>query len=88
MVYLNDIVLRGYLLSINKGSEAERLAIGLRWVVELKTAVEGFQMTPQGLRKLEAAQRIPAVGRAGGWRPPAAVAVATATRLASSSVAG
>ena len=50
---VGDIVIRGYLLSIQQGSEAKRLAIGFgSGASELTTAVEGFQMTPQGLRKL------------------------------------
>ena len=50
---INDIVIRGYLLSINEGSEAKRVAIGFgSGASELRTAVEGFQMTAQGLRKL------------------------------------
>ena len=50
---INDIVLRGYLLSVKEGSEAERLVIGFgAGASELRTAVEGYQMTAQGLRKL------------------------------------
>lgn len=50
---INDLVIRGYLLSIQKGSEAERVGIGFgEGASELKTAVEGFQMTAKGLRKL------------------------------------
>jgi hypothetical protein len=50
---LNDLVIRGHLLSVNEGSEAKRLTIGLgAGASELRTAVEGYQMTAQGLRKL------------------------------------
>jgi hypothetical protein len=50
---INDIVIRGHLPSINEGSEAKRVTIGLgSGASELKTAVEGYQMTAQGLRKL------------------------------------
>jgi Domain of unknown function (DUF4410) len=50
---INDLVIRGYLLSIQEGSAAKRVAIGFgSGASELKTAVEGFQMTAQGLRKL------------------------------------
>jgi len=50
---INDLVIRGYLLSIQKGNEAERVAIGFgKGESDLKTAVEGFQMTATGLRKL------------------------------------
>jgi uncharacterized protein DUF4410 len=50
---LNDIMLRGYLLSIDEGSEVKRLAIGFgAGASELRTLVEGYQLTEQGLRKL------------------------------------
>ncbi|SHO53292.1 protein of unknown function [Desulfopila aestuarii DSM 18488] len=50
---INDIEIRGYLISYSEGSTAERVSIGLgAGSSELKAAVEGFQMTAQGLRKL------------------------------------
>ena len=50
---INDIVIRGYLISFNKGSEAKRIAIGFgSGASDLKVAAEGFQMTAEGLRKL------------------------------------
>jgi len=50
---INDIVLRGYLLSIMQGDTDKRVLIGLgAGDAELKVAVEGFQMTANGLRKL------------------------------------
>ncbi|PTL37263.1 hypothetical protein CLG94_00050 [Candidatus Methylomirabilis limnetica] len=50
---INDLVIRGYLLSIQEGSATKRVAIGFgSGASELKTGVEGFQMTAQGLRKL------------------------------------
>ena len=50
---LNDIVIRGYLVSVDKGSVAKRMTIGFgSGGSELTTLVEGFQMTPTGLRKL------------------------------------
>ena len=50
---INDIVIRGYLISFNEGSAAKRIAIGLgSGASDLKVAAEGFQMTAQGLRKL------------------------------------
>ncbi len=48
---INDILIRGLLLSIDKGSAVERFAIGFG-AGELKAVVEIFQMTAQGLRKL------------------------------------
>jgi hypothetical protein len=50
---INDIVIRGYLISYNAGSAAKRFMIGFgSGASDLKVAVEGFQMTAQGLRKL------------------------------------
>ena len=50
---VNDIVIRGYLVSIDEGSATKRVAIGLgSGASELRTTVEGFQMTAHGLRKL------------------------------------
>jgi hypothetical protein len=52
-VQIDDLEIQGYLISFNKGSESKRVAIGLgAGSSELKVAVEGFQMTAQGLRKL------------------------------------
>jgi len=50
---LNDLVIRGYLLSAKEGSEGKRIIIGFGdGASDLKTVVEGFQMTATGLRKL------------------------------------
>jgi len=50
---INDIVIRGYLISFNAGSAAKRIAIGFgSGASDLKVAAEGFQMTAQGLRKI------------------------------------
>jgi hypothetical protein len=50
---LNDIVIRGYFISVDEGSTAKRVAIGFgSGSSKLVTAVEGYQMTAEGLRKL------------------------------------
>ncbi len=50
---VNDIVIRGYLISVKDGNELKRVTIGFGdGASDLKTAVEGFQMTTKGLRKL------------------------------------
>ena len=70
---MDDIVIKGYLASVQKGSEAERLVIGFgKGASELKTVVEGFQLTPQGLRKLGGGT----VDAGGGKSPGAALGVA------------
>jgi len=53
IVQINDLVIRGYFLAIDVGSAEKRVAIGFgSGESELRVAVEGFQMTAQGLRKL------------------------------------
>ncbi|MDN5940250.1 MAG: DUF4410 domain-containing protein [Nitrospira sp.] len=50
---INDLVLRGYLLSVDEGDAKKRVAIGFGYgASHLATAVEGLQVTPEGLRKL------------------------------------
>ena len=50
---VNDIVIRGYLLSVEQGSTAMRVMVGFgAGKSSLSTMVEGFQMTDHGLRKL------------------------------------
>jgi hypothetical protein len=50
---VNDLVVRGYLVCLKKGNAPERIVIGFG-VGEsgLCTIIEGFQMTPHGLREL------------------------------------
>jgi hypothetical protein len=70
---VNDLIIRGYLISVNKGSETKRIAIGLGdGSSELKTAVEGFQMTAQGPRKLGSGD----LDASGGKSPGAGVGLA------------
>lgn len=70
---VDDIVLRGYFVSVDEGSAQQRLVVGFgAGAAELKTAVEGFQMTPQGLRRLGGGK----VDAAGGKVPGALVPLA------------
>lgn len=71
---LNDLVIRGYLLAVQTGSAAARVAIGFgAGGSELRAAVEGFQVTAQGLRKLGSGT----VDSGGSKTPGAAVGAAT-----------
>jgi hypothetical protein len=80
---INDIVIRGYLLSINEGDVTRRVAVGLgSGSSELRTAVEGFQMTAQGLRKLGSGTLDSESGKTPGG------AVGLATLLATHNPAG
>ena len=69
---INDIVIRGYLISVDEGDATKRVAIGFgSGASHLTTAVEGFQVTAQGLRKLGSGT----VGAGGGKTPGAALGV-------------
>jgi hypothetical protein len=65
---VGDIVIRGYLVSIQEGSAAKRLVVGFgAGASELSTAVEGYLVTAQGLRKLGSG-----TVQAGGSKTPGA----------------
>jgi hypothetical protein len=75
---VGDIVIRGYLVSIDEGSSAKRLLIGFgAGGSELQTVVEGFQMTDKGLRKLGSGTVESGGSKGPGATAPAAVAIAT-----------
>ena len=75
---INDLVIRGYLVSYNAGSEAERILIGFgSGASDLKVAVEGFQMTAQGLRKLGSGTTDAEGGKTPGADLGAAALIAT-----------
>jgi hypothetical protein len=80
---LNDLVFKGYLLSIDEGSAGKRIAIGFgSGTSQLRTAVEGFQVTAQGLRKLGSGTL-----DSGGSKAPGG-AVSLGTAIASGNPAG
>jgi hypothetical protein len=63
---VNDIVLRGYIYSEEKGNAAERIFIGFGYGASaLHTIIEGYQMTTSGLHKLSSAD----LDSAGGKMP-------------------
>ena len=64
---INDIVIRGYLISIDEGSAEKRVAIGFgSGASELEVAVEGLQVTPRGLRKLGSGTTVSGGGKGPG----------------------
>lgn len=70
---INDLVIRGYLLSFDEGSATKRVAVGFgSGTSELRVAAEGFQMTARGLRKLGSGT----VDSAGSKAPGGALGVA------------
>ena len=79
---VDDIVLRGYFVSVDEGSARERVLVGFgRGAAELHSAVEGFQMTPQGLRPLGRGEVRSGGGDMPGMIAPLAVVAATANPI-------
>jgi hypothetical protein len=69
----NDIMIRGYLLSVEEGSQLKRVTLGFgSGASELKTLVEGYQMTASGPRKLGHGS----IDAGGGKMPGGALGVA------------
>jgi hypothetical protein len=78
----NDVVLRGYFVSVDEGSAGKRVLLGFgSGAAELRTAVEAYQMTAEGLRPLGRGE----IGSEGGELPgmvlPVAVVAATASPI-------
>ena len=72
---VGDIVIMGYFESVDTGSAAERIVLGFgSGAAHLQTAVEGYLMTDQGLRRLGSGE----VDAGGGKMPGVAVPVVVA----------
>ena len=79
---VNDIVIWGCILSVQAGDATQRVAIGFgAGNSELQTAVEGFQMTAQGLRKLGSGTVTSSGSKTPGAAAPLGVALATGNPL-------
>jgi hypothetical protein len=79
---VNDIVIRGYFITVDEGSAAERVLVGFgAGAAELSTAVEGYQMTAQGLRPLGRGEIKSGGGELPGMVLPIAVVAATANPI-------
>jgi hypothetical protein len=79
---LDDIVLRGYFVSVDEGRAGRRVLLGFgSGAAELKTAVEGYQMTAQGLRPLGRGEIRSEGGKLPGMVLPVAVLAATASPI-------
>jgi hypothetical protein len=77
-----DILIKGYLVSVAEGSEGKRILIGFgSGNAELKTVVEGYQMTAQGLRQLGSGELDAGGTKTPGMLVPLAVAAATASPI-------
>ncbi len=70
----NDLEIRGYLVSIEEGSAGKRIVVGFgAGASKLQVAVEGYQVTPQGMRELGSGT----VGSESGKSPGGLLGVAT-----------
>jgi len=79
---VGDLVIHGYLLSVDPGDATERVAIGMgKGNAELKTAVEGFLVTDHGLRKLGSGSLDSDDSKTPGAAIPLVVALATKNPL-------
>lgn len=80
---MNDIVFKGYLISVQEGSAVKRVTVGFgSGASELQTAVVAFQMTTQGMRRLGSG-----TGVAGGNTTPGG-AMGVAALVATGNPAG
>jgi len=83
MPEINDILIRGYLLTMSEGSAAKRMTIGFgSGSSKLQVAAEGYQVTAQGLQKLGSG-----TVDAGGSKGPGA-ALGAAAFIATANPAG
>jgi len=79
---VDDIVIRGYFVSAEEGSTAKRVLVGFgSGAAEVMTAVEGYQMTSQGLRLLGSAEVKSGGDKMPGLVLPLAVMAATANPI-------
>ncbi len=79
---VNDIVIRGSFVTVEEGSAGERVLLGFgSGASELKTVVEGYRMTAEGLRKLGGGEVASGGNKMPGMVVPLAVAAATANPI-------
>lgn len=79
---INDIVIRGYLLSIEEGSYDKRFVVGFgSGASKLTTAVEGYQMTDKVLRKVGSGTVDTGGSKTPGVAAPLAAAIASGNPL-------
>jgi len=82
---VGDGVIRGYIVSVQgggAGSAVKRFVIGFgAGTSEMDTVVEGFAVTPQGLRKLGSGTLSSSGSKTPGMVAPAAMAIATGSPI-------
>jgi Domain of unknown function (DUF4410) len=78
----DDIVVKGNFYGIDEGSRGKRVLLGFgSGAAELRTAVEAYQMTPDGLRRLAGGTTDAGTGKTPGMVAPLAVFAATANPI-------
>ena len=78
----NDIVIKGNFYGVEQGSTGKRVLLGFgSGAAELRTAVEAYQMTPDGLRHLAGGTTDSGGNKTPGMVMPLAVYAATANPL-------
>jgi hypothetical protein len=79
---VDDIVLRGYFVSIDAGSAGKRVLVGVgSGAAEMRAAVEGYQMTAQGLRLLGSGEVRSGGGKTPGMAVPLTALAVTANPI-------
>jgi hypothetical protein len=79
---VGDIVIKGSFVSVEEGSAGKRVLLGFgSGASDLRTVVEGYQMTAQGLRKLGGGELNAGGNKTPGMLAPLAVAAATANPI-------
>lgn len=79
---VGDLVIMGYFVTVQQGSAAERVLVGFgAGDADLKTVVEGYLMTDQGLRRLGGGEINSGGGKTPGVAVPLVVAAATANPI-------
>jgi hypothetical protein len=75
---VDDIVIEGAFVTVDEGSAGKRILLGFgAGAADLRTVVEGYQMTPDGLRKLGSGDLDSEGNEMPGMVVPLAVAAAT-----------
>lgn len=77
-----ELVLKGYFVSVDEGSAVKRIVVGFgSGGPTLKTMVEGFLMTENGLRRLGSGEIDSGSGKSPGLAVPLVVTLATANPI-------
>ena len=77
-----DIVIKGSFVSVEEGSAGKRVLVGFgSGAADLRTVVEGYLMTAEGLRKLAGGEVAAESGKTPGMAAPLAVTAATSNPI-------